>query len=173
MTTPAENKKVVLRYFELLLEGDVDAMRPLFTDDCEFFFAGDLPASGRHDVTTGLAIGAAITSYVTGPVTFNLGTMTAESDRVSVEAESFASTDETSFNNQYHFLFRIRDGKIVQMKEYFDTLLVWEIGQQIFGDLPRSERVSNIDDIARSLQAGARSDLEPQPFPSLSVEELA
>ena len=169
MTTPAENKEIVRRYFELLLEGDVEGIRPILSDDCEFFFAGDLPASGRHDVTTGIAIGSAITSYVTGPVTFNLGTMTAESDRVSVEAESFGSTAETSFNNQYHFLFRIRDGKIVQMKEYFDTLLVWEIAKPMFGDLPRPERVSNIDDIARSFQLGARGDIEPRPFPSHSV----
>jgi ketosteroid isomerase-like protein len=31
-----------------------------------------------------------------------------------------------TYHNQYHFLFILRDGKIVRMKEYLDTMLAHE-----------------------------------------------
>jgi ketosteroid isomerase-like protein len=53
---------------------------------------------------------------------FELGEMTAEADRVAVLAES-RGTHSTGreYNNHYHFLFRIRDGEIAEIREYADT----------------------------------------------------
>jgi ketosteroid isomerase-like protein len=51
--------------------------------------------------------------------------MTAEGDRVAVEATSFgylSHAHDRPYNNFYHNLYRIRDGKIVLFKEYQDTL---------------------------------------------------
>jgi ketosteroid isomerase-like protein len=47
---------------------------------------------------------------------------TAEGDRVAVEAESHANLKGGKvYNNKYHFLFELRDGKITKCKEYNDT----------------------------------------------------
>ena len=52
-----------------------------------------------------------------------LRTMTAEEDRVSVEAESHGKhVSGQIYHQRYHYLFVIRDGKIEQAKEYFDTM---------------------------------------------------
>jgi hypothetical protein len=51
--------------------------------------------------------------------------MTAEGDRVAVEAESKARlANGTLYHNRYHFLFVVRDGRIQVVKEYLDTLHV-------------------------------------------------
>jgi hypothetical protein len=49
--------------------------------------------------------------------------MTAEDDRVSVESETYGVITATGkvYNNTYHYLFTIRDSKIVSVREYMDT----------------------------------------------------
>ena len=46
----------------------------------------------------------------------------AEGNRVAIEAESFADTKNgKKYNNVYHVLFELRDGKIQAVREYCDT----------------------------------------------------
>ena len=46
----------------------------------------------------------------------------AEGNKVALEAESFAdASNGKKYNNVYHFLFELRDGKIVTVREYMDT----------------------------------------------------
>ena len=54
--------------------------------------------------------------------------LTAEEDRVAMEAESHVlhPSNGRVYNNFYHNLFRIRDGKIVLFKEYQDTLHLYD-----------------------------------------------
>ncbi len=48
--------------------------------------------------------------------------VTAEDNRVAVEAHSqIAMVDGRLFENTYHFLFHLQDGKIVLAREHFDT----------------------------------------------------
>lgn len=37
------------------------------------------------------------------------------------------SLEETRYQNQYHFLFRFRDGELVTLKEYMDTERVTDV----------------------------------------------
>jgi len=49
--------------------------------------------------------------------------MTAEDDRVAIEAESHGRHKSgRTYHNVYHFLMRARDGKIVEWREYLDTM---------------------------------------------------
>jgi ketosteroid isomerase-like protein len=54
--------------------------------------------------------------------------MTAENERVAVEVngEAIHASGEP-YNNQYHFLLVIKNGKIVELKEYMDTQLAARI----------------------------------------------
>ena len=48
--------------------------------------------------------------------------LTAESDRVSVEAVSYAEfTNGRTYQNIYHFMMIIRDGKFLAVRVYLDT----------------------------------------------------
>lgn len=46
-----------------------------------------------------------------------------EGGRAAAEVESYGEhINGKTYNNHYHFLFVIRDGLIVSVKEYMDTL---------------------------------------------------
>lgn len=48
--------------------------------------------------------------------------VTAEDDRVAIESRSeIEMKDGRTFRNTYHFLFIVRDGRIVGAREHFDT----------------------------------------------------
>ena len=54
--------------------------------------------------------------------------MVAEGDKVAVEAESYGEfPNGRVYNNEYHFLVVVRDGKISAVKEYLDTMHTAEI----------------------------------------------
>jgi ketosteroid isomerase-like protein len=54
--------------------------------------------------------------------------MVAEGDKVAAEIRSHADlTDGRIYENQYHMLFTLRQGKIVEVKEYADTLLIADV----------------------------------------------
>jgi ketosteroid isomerase-like protein len=51
--------------------------------------------------------------------------LVAEGDKVAAEIRSHAElTDGRIYENQYHMLFTLRQGKIAEVKEYADTLLI-------------------------------------------------
>jgi uncharacterized protein len=58
--------------------------------------------------------------------------ITAEADRIALEAESDADlVNGKHYHNYYHFLFVIRDGRVTEAREYLDTKNVADS----FGDL--------------------------------------
>jgi ketosteroid isomerase-like protein len=66
---------------------------------------------------------------------FTIKTVTAEDDRVAIEAEGNAVTSlGTPYRNQYVFLFTLADGKIRQVNEYFCNVhaneVLWPLVEQ-------------------------------------------
>ena len=56
--------------------------------------------------------------------------VTAEGERVAIEARSTArSATGPIYRNQYHFLLQVRAGRVVQVREYMDTLGLFEFQQ--------------------------------------------
>ena len=61
-------------------------------------------------------------------IEFKILNLTAEDDRVACEAQGFSTMiNGKAYNNEYHFLFSFRDGKVCQVKEYLDTKLADEV----------------------------------------------
>jgi hypothetical protein len=53
---------------------------------------------------------------------FDVLATTSEGERVALEAESHATLrNGAKYQNSYHFLFVIRDGRVAALKEYNDT----------------------------------------------------
>jgi len=64
-----------------------------------------------------------------GHMHFDIIGLTAEEDRVAIEATSTGIADPNTgkkYSNFYHSLMRIRDGKVLLYKEYQDTLHVYD-----------------------------------------------
>ena len=61
-------------------------------------------------------------SIFVGGVETTIGAVTAEGERVAVEAETKGTLpDGRVYTNMYHYLFTFRDGKVWRVKEYLDT----------------------------------------------------
>jgi uncharacterized protein len=123
------SKRTALRFLETTITGDLDALESLLADDCRVFAAGDFTTSGWKDKTEFMAhmrrVGGGRSPMFAGEVQFDVGYVTAEDDRVCVEAEIHAPlAGGGEYNNQFHFFFRTRVDQLVEVKEYMDTFHV-------------------------------------------------
>ena len=115
-----ESKKVVLAYFEQRSAGDPRAFDNL-ADSATWMVMAKGPMGGTKTKAELLQILAGVTARFEAPVTFKVNGITAEGERVAVEAQGYAKLKNgKTYENLYHFLFIVRDGKIQVGKEYCD-----------------------------------------------------
>lgn len=128
------NKKVVLSFLENFSAGRVDDALALMADHATWWIAGRPGKSADAGTKTKTEFGEMareMLAEMPGGLRFTVKGVTAEGDRVAVEAESYGETTGGKvYNNLYHFLFEIRGGRIEAVREYFDTMHA----QEVFGD---------------------------------------
>lgn len=121
-STPERNKAIVARFIEMMSAGDTAGLLASYTEDGHVQTMGGTLISGVFDREQIAAAAGRVFEVFPEGIRFVVHAMTAEEDRVAVEAESFARhVSGKDYNNQYHFLFRLRGGKVVELKEYCDT----------------------------------------------------
>lgn len=117
------NKQIVTRFLELFSSGAVTETMAMMTDDATWWVAGTMPISGTYDKAAFTHLLSGVLETCTGPIQITPRTFTVEGDRVALEAESYTQTrNGRIYNNLYHFVFKLRDGKIAAVKEYLDTM---------------------------------------------------
>jgi uncharacterized protein len=95
----------------------------LMADGATWWVAGNFPLSGTKSKTEFAALLEQIGGALPEGIRLTPKGFTAEGDRVAVETESFARhSNGKIYQNQYHFLFEVRDGKIQAVREYLDTM---------------------------------------------------
>ena len=123
------NKRVCLRFFELISAREYAQAMQLLHENVEWWVNGDLPSSGTYhgrEAVTGLF--GLLRDNVPAGLKINFTALTAEEDRVAVEMNSEGVfTNGREYRNIYHMLFWVRDGSIVKTHEYFDTKYTAEI----------------------------------------------
>jgi ketosteroid isomerase-like protein len=118
-----ENKRIVLGFFENLSAGNGDAVMNTLGDSATWWVQGSFPLSGTKNKKEFGALVGDLGSKIDGGLRLTPKGITAEGDRVAVEAESYAKMKNgKTYQNTYHFLFIVRDGKIQSVKEYLDTI---------------------------------------------------
>ena len=122
MSEAEDNKQRVRDFFQAMNANDADALVAAYADDGQVRTMGNTLISGTYgkEQIHGFASGV-LETFPQG-LSFEMLSMTAEDDRVSVEAVSRGDhVSGAHYSNEYHFLFRFRDGKLVELKEYMDT----------------------------------------------------
>jgi len=122
-----ENKKIAIKFFEALSSGS-ETYLDFYTDDSVIWTAGDNAIGGTRTKKEIVDFAQGILAAFPSGITFKITGITAENDRVAVEVSGeaiHASGEE--YNNQYHFLLTIKNGKIIELKEYMDTQLAAKI----------------------------------------------
>jgi ketosteroid isomerase-like protein len=122
-------KSVVIRYIEAARDGMSAVIRDSFAPDATWEYPGDLPLSGTYrgvDAIVATFLGGAAQLMAPGTrVTIELVGAIADGDQVAAEWTSRAtSRNGTAYHNRNVGIFTVRDGKIVSVREYTDTLHV-------------------------------------------------
>jgi ketosteroid isomerase-like protein len=121
-----QNKKLVLDFLGHYAAGRYEAALAMLAPDSQWWLPGhkdEFPAAGWVDKATVEKRLWANLKLLPNGLEITTGAITAEDDRVAVEAESKATlVNGRTYHNRYHFLFVVRDGSIVAVKEYLDTL---------------------------------------------------
>jgi len=123
----AENKQVVLDFYEAGARGDMDACFALLADDVTWTNIGSTNFSGTYIGKQAIAedlLGPLFGQLKAG-ISSQIERLTAEGDIVVAQTSGTAETmDGTPYNNTYCQVIRIHDGQIADVKEYMDTALI-------------------------------------------------
>jgi uncharacterized protein len=115
----------VLGFFEELMAGRLDEAFARVASDASWELIArqsdyPYPSLYTRDSYRRLIEGSAAT-FPHG-IALTIRGMTCEGERVAVEAETLGTTvDGKRYNNRYHFLFELREGRITAAREYLDS----------------------------------------------------
>jgi uncharacterized protein len=127
----AENKQVVLGFVEALSSGNFDALKAALADDATWWIPGSLPVSGTHRGKKAIMedfFGKAVTLFEPRSLSIQVRNAIAEGDCVAVEwVARGKSAKGKAYENYYHLMFEVKNGKIQAVREYVDTLYAKEV----------------------------------------------
>jgi ketosteroid isomerase-like protein len=128
----AENKRIVQAFYDAANRGDTEGFLGQLADDVTWTNIGSTKYSGtyvgKNDLVTKLV--EPLFGQLKAGIASTIHNMIAEADFVVVQLSCQSETkDGRPYNNTYCHVFRIRDGKIGEVMEYFDT----ELATAVFG----------------------------------------
>jgi ketosteroid isomerase-like protein len=122
-----ENKQLMQRIFEELSNGNSDLLVASMADDFRWTVTGTTKWSRAYEgkqVVLAELFGA-LRARIKGRIRTTAHRLIAEGDFVVVEARGSSTTKSgVPYNNNYCFVFRLSDGQLKEVTEYFDTELV-------------------------------------------------
>lgn len=128
MSVEDDNVKIVEQFMEAFSAADSAGTLALMDDSATWWLGGETDISGTYDKAGfGKLVDGVADATKTGLIRMTPSAFTAQGERVAVEAESYAEMkDGRVYNNLYHFIFVIKDGKIQSVKDYSDTKHIQE-----------------------------------------------
>lgn len=123
-----DNKQTVRTYVAHFKTAAVPDLLDAMTEDATWWILGKphlFAGAGTKSRDDMARIWRGLFSHMKDGLEMTIVGMVAEGDQVSVEIRSHADlNDGRVYENQYHMLFTIRQGKIAEVREYADTLLI-------------------------------------------------
>jgi uncharacterized protein len=122
------NKARVKAYLTALSSMRLDEARAMMHPECDCIIPTISLKPNRFQRDEMLAFVGGVKDALPGGIRFEFEDFTAEEDRVSAIANGFAKTIEgAEYNNTYHFLITLRDGKVIKHLEYMDSFLAGKV----------------------------------------------
>ena len=123
-----ENKALVREYFRRMQAGD-PTVAEMMADDITWWVPQSSELGGTHRGKAAvIALMGKGGELYQLPLRVTIEEMVAERDQVCVQLVVEAKTAAgLPYRNDYHFAFRIRDGKLAAVREYVDTKYASEL----------------------------------------------
>jgi ketosteroid isomerase-like protein len=116
-------KETIAEFFKYFSNNQIDQAFELVSDDVIWWVPGTLPFSGTKTKDEYLKVVGAIKSGFPDGLKLNITSMISENGVVAAEVESLGQhVNGKPYTNKYHFLIQVKEGKMVHVKEYMDTL---------------------------------------------------
>ena len=123
--TVEQNKAVASEFLDRVSSNDIAGALAILTDDATWWIAGkadQLPAAGVHSKEQMARVFHNMSDRLSNGLKLTVKGAIAEGDKVAVEVESLGELrNGRVYNQEYHLLMTIRDGKISAVREYLDT----------------------------------------------------
>ena len=127
MSQIEKNKELVQEFFNLLSSGS-DKYLDFYNDESVIWTAGENAIGGSRSKSEVVGFAKSVLDSFPEGINFNVVNFVAENDYVAAEAEGTAMhVSGKPYNNKYHFLLKIKDNKILELKEYMDTQLAAKV----------------------------------------------
>jgi uncharacterized protein len=124
---------VAVAFLEHCFAGRMDEAIDLLAPDASWWVIGDpakVKVSGLKDRPRIERMLANLRKVFPDGMQGVIDGVTAEGERVAIEARSTAKAANGAFyRNHYHFLLRVQDGRVVHVREYMDTLGLFDFQQ--------------------------------------------
>jgi ketosteroid isomerase-like protein len=127
------NKALVTEFFARFTAWDVEGAMAILADDVSWWIAGkpdQLVSAGLYDKAKLARLFRRMARNLPDGLQMRVHSMVAEGDKVAAEVTSHGRLqNERVYEQEYHFLLTLRDGKIAGVREYLDTQhvhTVWE-----------------------------------------------
>jgi uncharacterized protein len=120
-----QNKKLAADFFARFSANDIAGALDLMTDDATWWIAGkpdQLPVAGNHSKERIARLFYNMAGQLKNGLNLTVKSSIAEGDKVALEVESYGELQNGRiYNQEYHLLITIREGKISAVREYLDT----------------------------------------------------
>jgi len=123
-----ENKLLVREYFRRMQAGEA-TVAEMMAEDITWWVPQSSELGGTHRGKAAVLalMGKGVDLYRL-PLQVTIDEMVAERDQVCVQLVVEAKTAAgLPYRNDYHFAFRIRDGKLAAVREYLDTKYAFDL----------------------------------------------
>jgi ketosteroid isomerase-like protein len=123
------NKSIARQFIDYLRAQDFEGVTSLMSDDMTWWdvMRGTLSNADYLDAAKKFG------EFYQTPIQLTIHGMTAEEDRVAIELESYVKMKkDLIYNNTYHILLTLKDGKITSVREYLNTKHVMDIVSQLY-----------------------------------------
>ena len=128
MSNSENNKEIVRSWIDALNRNDTAAVLAIYADDIHITTMGNTLISGRYGPADVKTFVTSVLDVFPQGLKFTVGSMTAEDDRVSVEAVGEGEhVSGKTYLQHYHFLVTVAGGRISELKEYLDTEHVTDV----------------------------------------------
>lgn len=123
---PEKNKALAREFLQVMASHEnTERLEEIMCDDATYWTCGKphlFAYAGERTKQAFCEWAKTPSIFIDGGAKVSFGEITAEGDRVAVESRTQGTTpDGRTYTNEYHYLFRFRDGKILKVKEYMDT----------------------------------------------------